>query len=71
VSPIEAGFSSFHNSTEYNIGIESEYEEVNQAVWERVFLECWSQQGALLEGQEALRRDDMRDPATHTDMKGE
>jgi len=30
-------------------------------------LEGWNQQGTLLPGQEALRRDDMRDPAMHID----
>lgn len=45
----------------------SQYEELNQAVRERVYLEGWSQQGALLPGQEALRRRDIRDMADHID----
>lgn len=45
----------------------TEYEELNQSIRERVFLEGWSQQGALLPGQEALRRRDMRDMADHID----
>ncbi|QDS71970.1 hypothetical protein FKW77_001263 [Venturia effusa] len=45
----------------------TEYEELNQAVRERVYEEGWSQQGALLPGQEALRRGDMRDTADHID----
>jgi hypothetical protein len=66
ISPIAAGFSIF-GRTNSRPGTESEYEEINQAIRERVRLEGWSQQGALLPGQEALRGSEMRDLATHVD----
>lgn len=74
VHPIHAGFSVPLDSTSPLAAFsdivdvdQTQYEELNQAIRERVHLEGWSQQGALLPGQEALRRRDLRNMADHID----